>query len=100
MFEFSQAEMAIIWIVFFGKLNFVWQKKEITFAESLTIEASISIRSIPAVLFLKVGGSWNVDDFASYEHGFLTTPILTLDMWKLKYDMNLQVEKMITSLKH
>lgn len=93
MFEFSQAEMAIIWIVFFGKLNFVWQKKEIAFAESLTLKASISIRSIPAVLFLKVGGSWNVD-------GFLTTPILTLDMWKLKYDMNLQVEKMITSLKH
>lgn len=100
MFEFSQAEMAIIWIVFFGKLNFVWQKKEIAFAESLTLKASISIRSIPAVLFLEVGGSWNVDDFASYEYGFLTTPILTLDMWKLKYDMNLQVEKMITSLKH
>lgn len=68
--------MAIIWIVFFGKLNFVWQKKEIAFAESLTLKTSISIRSIPAVLFLKVGGSWNVDDFASYEHGHHSWPPL------------------------
>lgn len=60
------------------------------------IKASISIRSIPS----RGGGrGGNTDDFASCKHGLLATLILTFAKRKLKYDTNVQVEKMITSHK-